>query len=821
MSGEENRSWARWGQDTYLLFLLFALCAGIAAGYVLPFLPFGGQVLCVALLAVIAAVGVFRGRAWTGILLLLLAFAVGIFRMQAVWQLPETDISHFAKQEVRVKGTLTEEPRRTLDARGQERVRYTVEAQKVRTGGMEQKAGGGLYVYAAAPKDGALPQIGDTVTARGKIRTPHGYLNPGQIDTELLLRADGITASLAAGKAGATFEQNTNPTAYQRLQRVLSQVRQHYRDRMGEVMPKEDAAVLFAMLFGGYDGIKPEVVEDFTTTGIVHILSVSGSHISLLAAATAWLALLLHLPRKATGALAVLFIALYAMLAGCVPPVLRAAIMGSLAFLAAVLGRERDVRRLLLLSGLMMLLVSPLLLFHISFELSFAATAGLLYLAPAWGKGMVRRGIPRALAGSLSITLAAQMATLPLLAWYFHQVSLSSLLANLFVVPILEGIIVVCLAAGLIAFVLPFFGKGIFLLSSLAFGLAEELTHLFAQMPGSQVWVPVLPLPLCAVFYAVLALSALPEEERGRLWQLAGKWGRKKEKLWKGLGAGMACVTVFFAAASLFRPAELTVHFLDVGQGDAALVVTPHGHAFLFDTGGVREGRFDVGSRVDVPYLLHYGIRRVDAVFLTHAHEDHAAGCGGILAKLPVGAVYTAGEGVQAYARSMRLGDASPFLLKFHPAQQGQKLSVDGVTIEVLYAPQPSGTASGGGNEFSNVYRVSYGAASFLFTGDLVAGQEQRLLEENISPQATVLKVGHHGSDTSSSAAFLRAVSPQAAVICVGRDNSFGHPKPVILERLREAHIPYYRTDEDGAVVFHTDGKRLWQETYTGREAEE
>lgn len=819
MSGESF--WAKWGQDTYLCLLLSALCLGIVSGHILPPFFFGLQAFAVAALLLLTAGGIWRGRAFAWAVLLLLAFAIGFFRMQAAWQLPETDISHYAKQEVRVSGVLTEEPRRTVDVQGQERVRYTVDAKQVQVGGEKQKASGGLYVYAAAPKDGELPQIGDTIAARGKIRTPHGYLDPGQIDTEMLLRADGITASLAAGKVGVKFERNASPAPYQRLQRFLSAVRQHYRDRMGEVMPKEDAAVLFAMLFGGYDGIKPEVVEDFTTTGIVHILSVSGSHISLLAAATAWLCLLLHVPRKASGVLAVLFIALYTMLAGCVPPVLRAAIMGSLAFLAAVLGRERDARRLLLLSGLVMLLVSPLLLFHISFELSFAATAGLLYLAPAWGRGMESRGLPRALAGSLSITLAAQMATLPLLAWYFNQVSLSSLLANLFVVPILEGIIVICLAAGLLAFVLPFLGKVIFLFSSLSFGLAEEMTRLFAQMPGSQVWVPVLPLPLTAAFYAGLLFSALPEKERGWFRQQAGKWYRKKERLWKGLGMALACAALFFAAAAILRPAELRVHFLDVGQGDAALVVTPHGHAFLFDTGGVREGRFDVGSRVDVPYLLHYGIRKVDAVFLTHAHEDHAAGCGGILAKMPVGAVYTAGEGVQAYARSMRLGDADPLLLKFHPAKQGQKLCVDGVTVEVLYAPQPGAEAGGGGNEFSNVYRVSYGAASFLFTGDLVTGQEKCLLEEGIAPRATVLKVGHHGSDTSSSVEFLQAVSPRAAVICVGRDNTFGHPKSVILERLRENHIPYYRTDEDGAIVFHTDGKRLWQETYTGKEAEE
>ena len=255
--------------------------------------------------------------------------------------------------------------------------------------------------------------------------------------------------------------------------------------------------------------------------------------------------------------------------------------------------------------------------------------------------------------------------------------------------------------------------------------------------------------------------------------------------------------------------------FVDVHQGDCCAVLTPHGHAILFDTGGVRGGNFDIGTKVDVPYLWYCGIRHVDAIFLTHCHEDHAAGTGGILHQMPVDAVYTAGEGVSAYARSMGLGDNDPNLAKFHVAYQGQTFHIDGVTIEVLFAPPvPAGAGASTGNEASNVYRITYGNASFLITGDLVKEQEEKLLEEGIDPRADVLKVGHHGSDTSTSEAFLQAVRPKWAMISVGADNTFGHPKPDIVKRLKEAGAGIYRTDEDGATVFRTDGKKMKVETF-------
>jgi len=789
-------------QEVFLAGLLLALGAGIGCA---SWLSLSMEIVLALLIVVLilSVYGCYRAKMWTWLAVMTAFFLAGCLRFMAADNLPEQDISHWAKETVKVEGILREVPRLSADNQGKKKQRYLLEVTKVKQQGQEwQNASGGLYVY-AAERGVPVVRIGDKVTATGKVRPPHGYQNPGQLDTKMLLKSQGISASLSAGKQGIKVE----PVETAAFARKLAEVRRHYRESMEKVMPKADAAAIFAMLFGGYDGLKPELVDSFTITGIVHILSVSGSHISLLAAVMAGLGTLLRLPKAITAVLVVSLIVVYSLLAGAVPPVIRSAIMGGLAFVALALDRERDAQRILLLTGLVMLLISPLLLFHISFQLSFLATAGLLYLAPVWQNYFREHGCNAYIAAGLSITLAAQLATLPILAWYFNQLSLSSLIANLVVVPLVEMIIVLGLFAGVIALILPFAGSVVFAGGSLLLGVVTEMTVKIAALPASAIWIPSMNFGWGVIYYLLLGMFLLKAEQRAKLWD-----GIKKRR--NAFCMALLVAAVFVVSVQLAKPKEMQVHFIDVGQGDAALVITSGGHAFMFDTGGTRDSNFDIGAKVDVPYLLHYGVLSLDAVFLSHAHEDHAAGCGGILHKLPVAQVITADEGILDYARSMRLGDNDPLLHKFHTARQGEQMTVDGVTIEVLFAPPLREGDNKTGNEASNVYRVSYGKASFLFTGDLTKEKEAQLLAEGINPASTVLKIGHHGSDTSSSLAFLQAVKPKFGVFCVGADNSFGHPKSVVLQRFKQQGIKTFRTDENGAVVFYTNGERMSVETY-------
>ena len=731
-------------------------------------------------------------------------FLLGALRFSAADILPANDISRFDGQELTVVGKVRNAPEIFEAKDGRRRIRYLVDATAIKTKDGEKNISGGFYLY--APHDEKPARIGDMVRASGMVKLPHGYKNPGQIDIKEHLKSQGITASLSAGKAGITTERREGEF----FRRKIADIRTSYMLAMEKAMGKSDAAAIFAMLFGGYGGLKEELTESFTVTGIVHILSVSGSHITMVAAFVVAFGRLLGLSKDLRLLLTVFAVAVYTMLAGCVPPAVRAAVMGTLVFAAAGLGRDRDAGRILAITTLVMLMINPLLLFNISFRLSFLATAGLVFIAPVLQKAMENLRHVKFLMTVFSMTAAITLSSLPLLAWHFNMVSLSSFVANAILVPIVEIIIVVALLAGIAAAVLPILGQVVFAFDALLLGLVYGAAQKIANFPYASVYAPALPSAAVVGYYAVIVFILQQYQRRRKICAFL------RNNIFP-LGVTLAAVAVIFAARQITDGDEIKVHFIDVGQGAAALVQTPHNHAFMIDTGGVRGGDFDVGKRVDLPYLLHYGVRKLDFIFLTHAHEDHAAGAGALLAKIPVGAVITAHEPLEEYLFGMgiRTGDAPKE--KFITAQEGTTFEIDGVTVEILFAPATAELRTGGGNELSNVYRVTYGGVSFLFVGDLIKEQEEVLLRKGIDPKSTVLQVGHHGSAGSGSQKFVEAVAPEYAVFCVGAYNSFGHPRAEVTERFEAAGAKILRTDKDGAIVFTAGGKGLRVSTFVER----
>ena len=747
--------------------LLAALAAGILFAENLSLTP---KILLIICATITAAALIFPRRIYQ-ILGLIIFFALGIFRFYAVDNLPANDISKFEGQTLRVTGIIRDEPQIKIMANGLTQQRFIVD---VETAG-KNLAGGGLIVTAYNEPKPA--RIGDKITAEGKIKFITGYKNPGQIDTATRMKSDGITARMSAGKNGVEIEPREG-NFWTKFLRIVAAIRQHYKNSMTQIMSNEDAAAIFAMLFGGYAGLNPELVEDFATTGIVHILSVSGSHMSLLAAATAWLCLFLKFPRWATVALGFFVIGTYTLLSGMLPQVIRSAAMGALVFLGTALRLESVGARLLSLTALAMLINSPLLIFDISFQLSFSSTAGLMYLAGDLRARM--ENLPYWFKAPAAMTLSAQLASLPIVIWYFNQVSLSSVLANVFVMPLLEIVIVGGLLGGIVALILPFLGRIFFVVESLIFGTGAELNHLFARLPLSSLQVPTLGFGAGAIYYLALIF-------------------RRAEIL---------LALIIILAVSFFKAGgDVEVNFVDVGQGDCAVVLTPHRKCLIFDTGGVREKTFDVGGRVVIPYLKHENIYAVDTIFLSHAHEDHSAGAGSIIKKMPVREIITANEPKSEYAAVF--GISATKLDNLRAGKAGEVFEIDGVEVKILYAPK-----SGTGNEISNVYQIRYGGVSFLITGDLISENEAEILRAGIDVSSTVLKVSHHGSRTSSSEEFLRAVNPKVAVICVVYGNNFNHPRAEVLEKLEKVGAKIYRTDIDGLIKFKTDGKKLTVSTF-------
>ena len=779
-------------QETFLNCLLASTAAGIFYASISD-QPFLFSIVG-ASIAFVIAVGVLRFKEnFSAPAFVILFFAVGLMRFHAVDTMPRNDISSFADQQVALNGRIIDAPDYTLVDHHIYLVRFNVEVDGVKTSEGEFPATGRVRISARVFEP-PHARIDDRIKAIGMVNLPIDYNNPGQISTINLLKTDGITARMSVDKSSLHVEP-TEGSSLTNFLRAMADLRRHFKETLDSAMPSEDSAAIFAMLFGGYGGLRAELIESFTTVGLIHILSVSGSHMSVLAAAAGALASLLRLRRSTKLIVGCTIIMAYAILSGCVPPVIRSAATACLTFFALAFDRQRDARRLLTIVAWLMLIYNPLLLFHISFQLSFTATAGILILSPIINRALERFNpngdkLISAMIMSIACTTGATIFPQPIVAWYFNQLSISSLLANLIVTPILELIIVIGLAAGLIALVIPPLAKAICVVLSLMFGAAYELTALIAKLPASSVYFPTLQPIAAAIYYIFIALLV-----------------RRSTLIKYFLVLMIVIVPLVFV---LNRDDGMRVHFIDVHQGDCALVITPRGRTMMFDTGGIRDHTYDIGSRVVVPYLKHFGVTRLDYIFLTHSDADHCEAVGSIMKRMPVEHIITSNEPKSFYADAFGMSEGDQRLGIMRSAIENEIFDIDGVKVEVIRAPAFNRNRTA--NEFSNVYRLSYGRASFLFTGDLIVGDERSILDKNI--RSTVLKVGHHGSLTSSSEEFLNAVEPKYAVICVGANNRFGHPRPEIVERLEGLGIAIKRTDLDGAIVFSTDGTELRVSTY-------
>jgi competence protein ComEC len=455
----------------------------------------------------------------------------------------------------------------------------------------------------------------------------------------------------------------------------------------------------------------------------------------------------------------------------------------------------------LCLAGLALLVWSPAALWDPGFQLSFAATAGIVYLAsPATGV-LVERGWPRWLAAAVVVSLAAQLAVTPVMLVHFNQLSLIGVVANLLVVPL----------AG------PATTLGMLAL------LAALVSETAAALLFNALWLVLLALRV-AVWAAAavpLAMIYLPAPS----WLAIAAWSGALVLIpylaihrWTRLAApAHAAVALALSLWPWLDPGDgrLRITFLDVGQGDATFVELPGGPRLLIDGGPGGFRRFDVGERVLSPFLWNRPVSRLDVVALTHTDSDHSGGLGAVLRRFRVGEFWETGRwGPGGEGTRLALEQSGVSRRVLHA---GQRLWLGNALVTVLNpGDQPSATT----NDDSLVLRVDWLAASVLLTGDIGWAAEARMLERGGPDQVVVLRVAHHGSRSSSSAPFLEAARPALAVISVGARNPFRHPTPEALARLQAVGARIYRTDRDGAIILETDGVRLWVTCWARRTTE-
>lgn len=630
-----------------------------------------------------------------------------------------------------------------------ERARLRVEVERIdgepRSGALQ------LTAY------GTLPPLatGQRVGVEGRLVRPMGFRNPGAFDHTRRLQRQGVhVVGTVRGPDIAILDASEPPWHVG--------VRRHARAAMRAALPPVSAALLAGLLLGDRGDLPHDVDAAFRRAGVYHVLAVSGFNVALVAASVWILLALACAPRRLAALVAAGVVAGFAAVAGPQPSVLRAALMAGLVLGALALEREAAVLNSLALAALVILAARPGDLHDPGFQLSFAATAGIV-LAP----------LPRhRLMAAVTVSVAAQLAVLPIGLVHFNQITTLGVLANLAVVP-LAGLATVLGLAGL--------GLGLVSATLAAWLLAATwpillllrgVAAVVAAVPGAIVHLPA-PGPGAVACYVAGLAAGLGA------WRLRGTHARSAGRLaW--LAVALAVASALWAVAPALRGGDgrLRVSALDVGQGDAIVIEGPDGGTVLVDAGPGGPFRLDAGERVVAPFLWNRGILRLTAAVVTHPDTDHAGGMDAVRRLFTVRESWDGGV------------EAGP-------------LALGGAVLT------PLASAPTGRNDAARVLRIDFGLASILLASDVERAGEQALTTSGAPLAASVLKVAHHGSRTSTGPEFLAAVRPALALISVGARNPYRHPDHAVLGRLAAAGAHVYRTDRDGAILLETDGRAL------------
>ncbi len=753
----------------------------------------------------------------------LLVYACALFGM-GYWVLDEQKhananvLSSLAQREATLSGIVA-----TPVVHSPGRVTMVVAVQSAETGDASYLVSGNLRLTWREPDTEVFR--GDTITVHARLRQPFGMRNPGGFDYGAYLRDRGIHAvATVKGPNRIQVRQPGGLAVGTWMWRQIDQWRNQVRQAAIATLGQPARGLFLGMIVGEQNDISLQVRDDFMTTGTVHIISISGSHLGLLAVVSffgvkgitrrmpsEWLEKLscILTPKQLAVLVTIPMVVFYTLLSGAHVATVRSLMMILLYLFAVWVGYERHIFIALSLAAFLTTLSDPKAIHDLSFQLSYVSVLAIA-LALRWsGQENEESDVPRLMMAKLRswwkqymvMALASTLSTIPLVAYYFNQVAWLGIFANAVVVP-LVGLVVVPLGLG--ASMVVLLGG----LDQLPLGgVQQEIMHgltafigMVATIPGARWHVASPSVLAIAGFYLCLMVVF---------------FSRKNILRWGSAGVLILCLFWWvWSPRHVFEEETLRVTFLDVGQGDATVLELPDGQTMLVD-GGVAYKRWDMGRMVVGPYLWDRGIRRLDHVVATHPQVDHVGGLPWVLNHFEIGQYWSNGvRRKKSFYRILETASQEKGLIE-HVAWEGREIVNAGrCRIQSLNPPSAERSRIGhssdriSGTELNNlsvVLSVTCGTHSILLMADSEVDTLTRLTGHPLVQSATVVKIPHHGAKSSLNERWIEQLHATVAVVSAGQTNRYGHPAQAVLQAYRRKQMKIYRTDSDGAIVLFAD----------------
>ena len=617
--------------------------------------------------------------------------------------------------------------------------------------------------------------ICNEIYVKGIFEKPDKARNRGGFDYSKYLYSQNIYGKIKVNEKENVFIVNNDNKDF------IYSIQKNIINLLGQYFPSDELGIILGMIIGNTSYISEEVENNFKISGITHLLAVSGSNISYIIIFTKFLFNKI-LGKKIANYVVIVILVIYMLVVGTTPSVVRATIMGIIIILADILLRKNNIYASISLSALIILLYNPLTIFDIGFILSFGGTLGIVLLYEKiknliFEKVLIENHILKYIVETFSVTLAAQLILLPIIAYNFNSISVVSIVVNLIVVPFSGFLTIIAILTYIVGvFFYPigkFLSYIVFIFSKIIILVAD----VFSKVPYANLIVITPKISWIILYYLIIYIFFYNKDSKY-----------------------LKCIVYFFVLLSIVIEVlpnnHLKVNFVDVGQGDCAYIETKNKKAILIDGGGSENSDYDVGENILLPYILDRRKMKIDLMIVSHIHEDHLEGLITIMNTLDVERIIMGPVNKKTELYYKFINVASQKGVQIETVYAGDYISLDDIKIEVVY-PYKNEPIDKNENNNSLVLKFIYNDISILFTGDLEKKGEEKL-KENI--KANILKVAHHGSKTSSTEEFINRVNPQLSIIGVGENNKFRHPAMEVLQRLNNKS-EVYRTDINGEIM--------------------
>ena len=696
-----------------------------------------------------------------------------------------------------------------------------------------------IYLFLNTPKNINL-EFGDKIQFEGEYSNPSEQRNYRGFDYKKYLKSLNVAGTVKAKEIKVLKKNNLNV-----VRMVSNQIFLKIKQNIENTYKNKESSLILGIMLGYTDNIENNIKDEFSSNNISHILAISGMHISYIMIGISVLFNKL-LGKRKTRILTIFLLIIYVLVTGFFPSIIRAEIMGIMLLLSFLIYRKSDIWTNISLSLLCILITNPFLILNTGLILSYGGTIGIIIFQKNVLELLQQIKIKKKLKSRMevlktnskkskfiintkdkilemiSVTISAQIVLMPIIMILFNKIGFSFIFINLLITFIIGPVVILGFIQIITSFLFFNLGKFISYFLNPLINILLLISKLGSKLPLTKIYVSTPQIYILVVYYFLIFilnylfkiynltnLNAFQKRIKNLIQVFKYKIIQNKRMLRKIL---ILFIVLLFILNVI--PKNLKIYFIDIGQGDGTLIITPNNKKILIDGGGSESSEFDVGKSTLLPYLLARKVKKLDYVIISHFDQDHCGALLYIIQELKVGKViigrqYEISENYNKFKEIVKEKN-----IKVQVVEAGDKIKIEkNIDLDILWPSSNSMISENAINNNSLVCKLNYKKFSILFTGDIEKVAEDKIVSKYMSNKnclnSTVLKVAHHGSKTSSTIDFLNAVNSKYALIGVGENNKFGHPADSTIKNLQEKNIKIYRTDKMGEISIKTNGIKL------------